>query len=310
MSTWCVPAYAKINLGLRILGKRPDGYHELETYFLQINLADRLFFEKSHRSGLQLTCDRPYGHGPDIPVDASNLCFRAYQLLCEATNCQFGVRLHLEKNIPVGAGLGGGSSDAAVTLMALNRLFDRKLSDTQMYQLAAQLGSDVPFFLAGGLCLGSGRGEILTAVSDLPDFWILLITPAIVVSTAWAYKNLHKMGLTNRQKNSTLSNFDVSRFTAHGLVDICQNDLETVVFQGYPELAKIKTKLQHTGTVVASMTGSGSALYGIFGTQQEAQYARQFFVKDYATHVTRPIRWGIREVYQNYAALTSEGVYP
>ncbi|MGH7596284.1 MAG: 4-(cytidine 5'-diphospho)-2-C-methyl-D-erythritol kinase, partial [bacterium] len=124
MKTWCVPAFAKINLGLRILGKRPDGFHELETYFLQIDLADRLFFEKSELSGLVLTCNRA-----DLPVDAANLCWRAYELICVAAQRRLGVRLHLEKNIPVGAGLGGGSSDAAITLMALNQLYDLNISD-------------------------------------------------------------------------------------------------------------------------------------------------------------------------------------
>jgi 4-diphosphocytidyl-2-C-methyl-D-erythritol kinase len=304
MNAWCLPAFAKVNLGLRILGKRPDGYHDLETYFLQIDLADKLFFEKSpdflstnksRNVGMQLTCNMT-----DIPIDESNLCCRAYQLFCEAAGRQLSVRLHLEKNIPAGAGLGGGSSDAAVTLMALNCLFDLGLPDTILHRLAAQVGSDVPFFLTGGLCLGRGRGEIITPLPELPDFWILVITPPIVVSTAWAYQK-YKIGLTNRQKSSTLSSFDFGRFGTLQLREVCQNDLAAGVFEAYPELASIRTRLEQSGALVASMTGSGSAVYGVFRTQQEAHDGQQFFQKDYTTHVTRPIRWGIRQVDADYA---------
>jgi 4-diphosphocytidyl-2-C-methyl-D-erythritol kinase len=168
------------------------------------------------------------------------------------------------------------------------------------------LGSDVPFFLVGGLCLGSGRGEIITPLPDLPEFSILLIAPALVVSTAWAYQK-YKMALTNRQKNSTLSSFNFDHLVRHQLVDVCQNDLEAGVFQTYPDLALIKSRLLQCGALVASMTGSGSAVYGIFRTQQEARRGQRFFEKEYAAYVTKPVRWGIREVYQNYLALTSGG---
>ena len=288
-----MPAYAKINLGLRILGKRPDGYHELETYFLQIDLADQLVFEKrENEPGLTLTCNRP-----DIPVDATNLCHRAYQLICEAASRPLGVRLHLEKYIPAGAGLGGGSSDAAVTLAALNRLFDLRLSNARLYQLAAQLGSDVPFFLTGGLCLGRGRGEMLTPIARLPDFGILLVMPDITVSTAWAYQNYNKLGLTNIQKNRKLPSSNIWELLDHHFIETCQNDLEVAVFEKYQKLAVIKSRLQESGAIVSSMTGSGAAMFGLFRTQQEAQDRKHLF-DNYSTYVIRPIRWGIPQVYQ------------
>lgn len=292
MPPWCVPAYAKINLGLRILGKRADGYHELETFFLQIDLADRLFFEKTAGSGLALTCNQP-----DLPVDASNLCTRAYQLLCETTSHSFGVRLHLEKNIPAGAGLGGGSSDAAVTLIALNRLFELQLSKDRLYQLATQLGSDVPFFLTGGLCRGRGRGEILEAHEELPELGILVVTPPVAVSTAWAYKNYNKLGLTKTEKYRKLPSSSIGQLTDDELAEVCQNDLEIAVFEKYEELAAIKAQLQRSGAIVSSMTGSGSAMFGLFRTQQEAQGRKQLFERC-NTFVTRPIRWGMPQVYQ------------
>jgi 4-diphosphocytidyl-2-C-methyl-D-erythritol kinase len=292
MKAWCVPAFAKINLGLRILGKRPDGYHDLETLFLQIDLADRLFFEKTARGRFDLTCNNP-----DIPVDASNLCSRAYRLIAGAANRQIGVRLHLEKNIPAGAGLGGGSSDAAITLIALNRLFELNLSNDTLYQLATHLGSDVAFFLAGGLCSGRGRGEILEPLTGLPKFWILVVTPPVVVSTAWAYQNYNKLGLTKTQKNRKLPSSNIEQLTGQELAEICQNDLETAVFEKYEELAAIKEQLKNSGAFVSSMTGSGSAMFGLFNTQQEAESRKQLF-KNCRTFVARPIRWGIPQVYQ------------
>jgi 4-diphosphocytidyl-2-C-methyl-D-erythritol kinase len=292
MKAWCVPAFAKINLGLRILGKRPDGYHDLETLFLQIDLADRLFFEKKMGGRFELTCNNP-----DIPVDASNLCSRAYRLIADASQRQLGVRLHLEKNIPAGAGLGGGSSDAAITLIALNRLLELNLSNDTLYQFATQLGSDVPFFLTGGLCSGRGRGEILEPLAGLPKFCILLVTPPVVVSTAWAYQNYNKLGLTKTQKNRKLASSNIEQLTGQELAEICQNDLETAVFEKYEELAAIKVQLKNSGAFASSMTGSGSAMFGLFETQQEAESRKQLF-KNCSTFVTRPIRWGIPQVYQ------------
>jgi 4-diphosphocytidyl-2-C-methyl-D-erythritol kinase len=302
MKTWCVPAFAKINIGLRILGKRPDEFHELETYLLQIDLADRLFFEKSELDGFELTCNCA-----DLPVDAANLCWRAYELICSTVQRRLGVRLHLEKNIPVGAGLGGGSSDAAVTLMALNQLCDLNISDAALHDLATQLGSDVPFFLTGGLCWGSGRGEIITPLPELPNWEILLVTPAVVVSTAWAYQN-YKMNLTNRQKITKLPSSDFVQLQGHQLAEVCQNDLENVVFEKHPELAELKLQLQQAGAVVASMTGSGSALFGLFRSRQEAQRGQQLVSRNTPVFLVRPVRWGIRQVYRDYcAAVTSEG---
>ena len=266
---------------------------------------DRLFFERSELDGLDLTCNRA-----DLPVDAANLCWRAYELLCAAAHRRVGVRLHLEKNIPIGAGLGGGSSDAAVTLMALNCFCNLNISDATLHQLAAQLGSDVPFFLAGGLCFGSGRGEIITPLPELPNWEILLVTPAVVVSTAWAYQN-YKMSLTNRQKITKLPSSDFVQLQEHQLAEVCQNDLETVVFGKYPELAELKSQLQQAGAVVASMTGSGSAIFGLFRTRQEAEWSQQLVSRDKQTFWARPVRWGIRQVYRDYyAVLTSAARSP
>ena len=191
-----VSAYAKINLGLRIAGKRADGYHDLETNFLQITLADQLFFETTSSATFEMECNRP-----EIPCDHANLCAQAYERLSAYLGRRQGLRLRLQKGIPAGAGLGGGSSDAAVTLITLNNLWEAGLSQSELYQLAIRLGSDVPFFLEGGLCRATGRGEVITPLAELPDFWVLVVTPDIWISTAWVYDQV-KIGLTNSQKNS------------------------------------------------------------------------------------------------------------
>ena len=259
---------------------------------MQIDLADHLHFEKSSAGGFVLTCNQP-----GIPVDETNLCCRACQLIRDAVAQPLNVRLHLEKKIPAGAGLGGGSSDAAVTLIALNWFFDLNLSNDRLFQLATQLGSDVPFFLAGGLCRGRGRGEILESLDDLPEFWVLLVIPPVAVSTAWAYQNYNKLGLTKTEKYRKLPSSNILQLTSAELAEICQNDLEAAVFEKYEELARIKARLQESGAMVSSMTGSGSAMFGLFRTRQEAQEQAKRFEPG-STFVAKPIRWGIRQVYQ------------
>ena len=290
MTRWILRAYAKINLGLRVIGKRADGYHDLDTYFLQINLADQLFFEKTAAAHLHFTCN-----WPGIPVDAGNLCVRAYDLLARQTGRRPGVRLHLHKLVPAGGGLGGGSSDAALTLMAINRLCGLGLPKTDLHELARELGSDVPFFLEGGFCRGQGRGEILAPLRQLPAIGILVIAPEVAISTASVYKNI-KLGLTKSHQNST---FDLSKYK---WCEVCnpetlgRNELEDVVFKWHPSLSALKDKLQQEGAFFANMTGSGSAVFGVFSSHMQAQAAQRAFRSEYRTFSARPIRWGYDDV--------------
>ena len=228
-----LPAYAKINLGLRVLDKRPDGYHEIETFFLQVDLADHLFFKLLPEPAIRFSCN-----WPELSDAENNLCVKACRLLETAAGKVFGLDLYLEKNIPYGAGLGGGSSDAAVTLIAVNSLFNISLSREGLGKLAAQIGSDVPFFLHGGLAYATGRGEILTPLDYLPDLWLLLVKPEVSVSTKWAYDNL-KFGLTNSKKNTTFASLKNSLSGIDKLREVCHNDMEEAVFYRYPELAAI-----------------------------------------------------------------------
>ncbi|MDZ7267264.1 MAG: 4-(cytidine 5'-diphospho)-2-C-methyl-D-erythritol kinase [candidate division KSB1 bacterium] len=300
MKAFRVPAYAKINVGLRILGRREDGYHNLDTNFLQISLCDTLFFEKKTVPGFELSCN-----WPELAIGGSNLCERAYQLLVEASGQSLGVRLHLEKHIPTGAGLGGGSSDAAVTLLAVNQLCHLNFPVSRLAELALQLGSDVPFFLQGGYCRGQGRGEILSIIEQLPEYWILIVTPPVSVSTSWAYQNV-KIGLTNGQKSST---FSASKFKKNELSNSGEqvhNDFETLVFEHYPELAVIKQQLLVSKALAASMSGSGSTVFGLYGTREAAQQAQRFFQHQHKTFLARPVKWGKKELDQYVSSCTTD----
>lgn len=290
MKRCCLPAYAKINLFLRVAGKRADGYHELDTLFLQIDLADELQFESVASSGLTMSCN-----WNNVPLDESNLCFRAYQLMARALGKQVGLRLHLEKHIPMGAGMGGGSSDAAVTLVALNHFMGGHLTERELFEMALQLGSDVPFFLQGGLCHGTGRGEILTALPSLPAIYAVIITPGIELATKLVYQNL-KIGLTTTHENTIFAdlNYDVQKFYEQNPGG--RNDLEPWVLQTFPVLAQIKQKLLEAKAWGACMTGSGSAFFGLFTRHQEALLAQRLLQEEYPTFIARPVKCGIKEI--------------
>lgn len=290
MMRCCLPAYAKINLFLRVVGKRADGYHELDTLFLQVDLADELQFESAATPGFSMSCN-----WNNVPLDETNICFRAYQLMSQALGKQMGLHLHLEKRIPMGAGMGGGSSDAAVTLVALNHFMGGCLSESELFEMALQLGSDVPFFLHGGLCHGAGRGEILTALPSLPAIYAVIIAPGIELSTKLVYQNL-KIGLTTTRENTIFAdlNYDVQKFYEQDPGG--RNDLELWVLRTFPALAQIKQKLLEAKALGACMTGSGSAFFGIFTHHQEALAAQRLLQEEYPTFIARPVKCGIREI--------------
>lgn len=296
-----VDAYAKINLGLRIVGRRADGYHDIETRFLQVSLADSLFFEANDTDEMELSCN-----WPEIPCDRSNLCSRAHQLLRSQVDCRMGIKLHIEKKIPTGAGLGGGSSDAAVTLITLNNLFNLDLDLQVLESLGQRIGSDVPFFFRGGFCEGRGRGEILAPIDKLPQFWVVLVSPNVSISTAWAYQNL-KFGLTNEQKSSTFSVFKKEMPEVGNAKWWGENDFEGIVFDKYDELAKIKEELLKGGAFAANMTGSGSTIYGLFRSFELAQQNQQRFQFNYKSFLARPLKWGKKEV-DDYVLQSVSGV--
>ncbi|MBL7020970.1 MAG: 4-(cytidine 5'-diphospho)-2-C-methyl-D-erythritol kinase, partial [Nitrospinaceae bacterium] len=243
---------AKVNLGLHILGKREDGFHELETLFQMVSWCDEIRIDCLSR-GLELVCDQP-----DIPTDEGNLVIKAAHLLQTRfpERCK-GAKIYLNKNIPHGAGLGGGSGNAAGVLLGLNFLWGLKLKREDLILMASELGSDVPFFLFSPCAIGRGRGEILESVKSSIRFYILMVYPGFAVSTATVYGNL-KLKLTKRQNNiSILKNFLLqSEFAQLGAA--WSNDLEPVVFQEHPGLSGIKKEMLALGAKGALLSGSGS----------------------------------------------------
>lgn len=256
-----VRALAKINLDLRVLGKRPDGYHELRTIFQTISLADTLeiAFTPARRTVVDLACD------VEIP---DNLVVRAAQLALEAVRATGRVEIKLVKRIPMGAGLGGGSSDAAAVLLALPVLAGRALPIARLSELAEQLGSDVAFFLLGGAAAGIGRGSELFPLPDGHPRAGLLVAPGLHVSTAEAYRRLSPRLTTESQQNKIFS-FQ-SQVWGEGDSQAAANDFESVVFEQHGRLAALKRGLIRAGAETALMTGSGSAVFGLFSTREQA----------------------------------------
>ena len=249
-----VKAPAKINLYLRVFGKRDDGFHEIETLMQAIDLYDEISLEKSDI--LELSCNNP-----SIPKDKSNIALKAAILLQEKFHFP-GVRIKLSKKIPAGAGLGGGSSDAAFVIRGLCKLYGIKTTMEEMVSLAAKIGSDVPFFLTEGQALATGRGDILRPIQLPLDYSILLVIPSVSISTAEIYGAL-KIDLTAHYDDFLLERkIDLSRLIV--LANNFGNDLERLAISKFPELGEIKRSLLGTGAFHSSMSGSGSVFYGLF----------------------------------------------
>ncbi|HUI53447.1 MAG TPA: 4-(cytidine 5'-diphospho)-2-C-methyl-D-erythritol kinase [Bryobacteraceae bacterium] len=250
-----VRAFAKINLDLRVLSKRPDGYHELRTIFQTVSLADNIdiAFTPGRKTAIGLE-DRL-----GIP---DNLMVRAARLALEAMGKTGRVSMRLEKHIPMGAGMGGGSSDAATVLLALPVLVGRRLELPNLIDIARQVGSDVPFFLVGGTAIGIGRGEELFPLPDGAARSGLIVAPGVHVNTAQAYRDLSPR-LTSESQENKIFSFQ-SQVWERGVGAPSVNDFETIVFEQYPRLAEIKSRLIAAGASAALMTGSGSAVFGLF----------------------------------------------
>jgi len=273
-------APAKINLGLRVLGKRPDGYHNLLSLMVPVNLCDELRFELGSR-GIELRCP-----DSDLPTDETNLVYRAAQHFLTACKPEVGVRIELSKNIPMGAGLGGGSSDAATTLIVMNHMLGSPMEQEELHPLALELGADVPFFLVGGWAMAAGIGERLRPLEDVPTLWTVLMHPHFQVSTHWAYENLTLTTRPNESKFNILGDTSAGEMTAshQRLLDrrllspehmrpLLVNDFEPLVFGHYPQLHDLRQALLAAGAKAAPMTGSGPTLVGLFETEREARAA-------------------------------------
>jgi 4-diphosphocytidyl-2-C-methyl-D-erythritol kinase len=249
---------AKVNLRLDIVAERSDGYHELFTVFQKISLCDRLTFRLTRQEGVTIMTNRP-----DLPTGPENLIARAANLLLSHAGERQGVAVELDKRIPLGAGLGGGSSNAAATLTAVNQLLGLGLSRESLSDLGRRIGADVPFFFMDHAALGRGIGDLLEEV-DLPTLWYVLIYPGFEVSAAWAYRNFI---LTKRQFHLKIRKFSK---TAEGISRLLSNDLEAVVSGTRPEIRAMKEMVCSAGALGALMSGSGPAVFGLFGDEPGA----------------------------------------
>ncbi len=247
----------KINLGLNIIHKRSDGYHELETVFFPVAFNDALEIIPSLKKINEFTVT-----GLPAGDDKNNLCLKAYDLIKKDFSHLPAIQMHLHKAIPPGAGLGGGSSDAAFTLQMLNKIFGLNISDEKLQDYALQLGSDCPFFLMNKPCIATGRGEKLKPLNiDLSAYKILLVNPGVHISTAWAFSKVVP-------SISKVLVKDIIREPVDSWKDDLKNDFEIPVFESHPEIKRIKEDMYQTGAIYASLSGSGSTVFGLFKKDQ------------------------------------------
>ena len=256
-----ISSFAKINLGLEIVGRRADGYHDIRTLFQWLDIRDILTFREIDGPEVTLA-----GDDAEVPWDESNLIVRAARLLQSHSGVGRGAAISVEKHIPAGRGLAGGSGDAAMTLYGLNLLWELGLDRDALAGLGRALGADVPFFFSGGLCLGEGIGDRLTPLTDLPVLPCVLALPPFPISTARIYANLDPAALTSDPKASRINGFFKT-----GEIALLENSLEATIFRFYPQLQEIKSFFKDQGAELSLVTGSGSAVYGLFRDRAAAE---------------------------------------
>lgn len=284
MDTISLTSCAKVNFGLRILRKRTDGFHDIQTILQTIDLQDELHISSAPKGSIQVLCQHP-----EVPSGSQNLAHRAARLIQQKCDVRRGCRIEIVKKIPSAAGLGGGSSNAAAALLGLNRIWKLNLSKEDLLGLAARLGSDVPFFLEGGTALAEGRGERLTPLQLVPDFWLVLIKPDFSIGTNWAYGQA-KIPLTSNSQYVKLNSLK-QILTLEQLLSFLDNDLEDAVEECYPSIGIIKEELLSKGAMGAAMSGSGSSVFGLVKTQAAAENLAQRVKRaKWQVFVVRPVR--------------------
>lgn len=278
-SSLTLPSFAKVNWNVRVLGKRSDGYHEVRTILQTISLQDDLEFEVTRDESIDLTCDHP-----DIPTDNRNLIVRAANALKNNYDVVEGARIRLKKRIPAQAGLGGGSSNAAVSLLALAHLWEIAATGPELVKIAAGLGADVPFFLLGGVALGTGTGATVSALAEdavREIRHLIVVTPNATVSTADAYAAMNLPALTTLKQDPILSNSHAEANSGssqpwparNSFLGDLQNDFEAVIFDIEPEIKRATDRLIESGALGALLAGSGSSVFGIFANREAQQRA-------------------------------------
>ena len=257
-----IKSFAKINLGLEIVGRRPDGYHDIRTLFQWLDLHDVLSFHEIDGPAVELA-----GDDAEVPWDETNLIVRAARLLQAQAHSSRGAAIRVEKHIPAGRGLAGGSGNAAMALYGLNLLWNLGLDRAELAGLGRTLGADVPFFFIGGLCLGEGIGDRLTPLAELGPRPCVLVFPPFPISTARIYAHLDPAALTSDPKAGR-----INRFFETGEIASLENSLEGTIFRFYPQLQEIKRFFKDQGAELSLVTGSGSAVYGLFRDRAAAEH--------------------------------------
>ena len=260
-------AYAKINLGLDVLRRRPDGYHEVKMVMQTVDIYDDLFLEKTEKPGVELQIE-----GSELTAGKDNLICRAAELFMEEKGIAGGVKIRLVKRIPIAAGMAGGSSDAAATLRGMNELWETGCSAQELQKLGVRLGADIPYCVVGGTMLSEGIGEILTPLPAPPECVLLIAKPEISVSTKFVYENLHADTPKSHPDIDGMVEA-IRRGQLEGITERMGNVLETVTTKTYPVIEEIKTVMKEKGAENALMSGSGPTVFGIFGQKEQAEAA-------------------------------------
>ena len=279
MDNLVVPSFAKINLGLNIISKRDDGFHNLETIFYPLRLSDEISIKKSMSFSFE-------SNDKNLLNDNSNLIIRAKESLEKFLDEKLEVNIFLSKNIPIGAGLGGGSSNAAATLLGFTKLFDIQISQNELQKIALNLGSDVTFFLNPVPSYAESRGEILTPLNLKINKYILIVNPGIHISTKWAFSLI-----TPKQPQISLKTLGGKNLIdIEEVLDLATNDFENKVFDHYPSIKEIKDKMIEFGAISSKLTGTGSTVWGIFDEEEPAYQTELYFkCKNYFTYIEFPI---------------------
>ena len=262
-----IKAMAKVNLGLDVLRRLENGYHEVMMVMQTVNLYDELTVKKEEGCAISITSNTG-----ELPLNEDNLIYKAAKLLSTHTGKEYGVKIHLDKQIPIAAGMAGGSTDAAATLLGLNALYDLGLNKEELAKIGVKIGADVPYCIYGGTCLSEGIGEVLTKLPDAPDCFVVIAKPGIGVSTKYVYENLHIETVKDHPDIDGMIDA-IKADNLDGVAQKMENVLETVTIKRYPEIAVMKECLLENGAENALMSGSGPTVFGIFKEEEKAKRA-------------------------------------
>jgi len=282
MKTVKLNSYAKVNIGLKLLHKRIDGYHDISTVFQEIDLYDEITISRSSGSALTFSSNVDW-----LKNDQHNLCVTAYNRIKDLYDIG-GVDINLVKNISKGSGLGSGSSNAAAVMKGLRKIFNLEVTDTELEKIGKEIGADVPFFIRGATQIGEGIGEKLSDIKYTIDGSFLIITPKISIDTKWAYSQIKNV-LDNAASSTKFSDLFCGKTISLDTLKFFENDFESVVFPTYPEIGAIKSELIALGAKFASLSGSGSTVFGIFDDNAKINKAFSHFSPMHKTHIAHPV---------------------